>query len=113
MDMRITDRGRGTVEIAARARGIADFPKRWGTPQGDRFSEERQAWIRRNIEEDERDPEFRQKKEYMRQHRALSRWTDALVATVNDLGDVSYRAERDAQRREDERERRYGWTREA
>lgn len=107
-------RARGEVETAAaRARGIADFPKRWGTPQGDSYSEERQAWIRKNIEADDRDPELRQKKEFSRQSRALDHWTDALVATVNDLGDdASYRAGRAAQRAEADLERWHRWTRE-
>lgn len=108
-----TIRNHGEIETAAaRSRGISDFPKRWGTPQGERFSEERQAWIRKNIEEDDRDPELRQSKELMRRHRALTRWADALVETVNDLHDPSFRAERDEQRREDECERRFGWVRE-
>jgi len=41
-------RDRGEVETADRRGG--DFPARWGTPPPGRFSEERAAWVRGNVE---------------------------------------------------------------
>ena len=38
----------GQVEHAAGVRS-GDFPSRWGTPVGTPASEERAAWIRRNV----------------------------------------------------------------
>lgn len=42
-------RDRGEIETAAQRHG-GDFPAHWGTPPGSRFSEERAAWVRSNVE---------------------------------------------------------------
>ena len=39
----------GSVEHADGARGLGTFPSRWGAPRGAPYSEERAAWVRRNV----------------------------------------------------------------
>jgi hypothetical protein len=37
------------VEHADGTRGLDAFPRRWGTPPGEPYSEERAGWVRRNV----------------------------------------------------------------
>lgn len=40
----------GEIETAMRHNG--DFPKRWGRPEGDKYSDERRDWILARIADD-------------------------------------------------------------
>jgi hypothetical protein len=39
----------GQIENAAGVRGLGTFPAEWGIPRGAQYSEERAAWVRRNV----------------------------------------------------------------
>ena len=43
----------GQIENADGARGLGTFPAEWGIPRGAPYSEERAAWVRRNVKVEE------------------------------------------------------------
>lgn len=74
----------GPEEHATASRDGIDFPERWGTPRGAKFSDERRAWIAENIRRDSTDPEVRR----ARQATARRLSQDAEIAALQALVDT-------------------------